>query len=130
MANGHANQRYTPQEVAQAILESYGILAEAARRLGCSRMAVYNYIRRYATCRAALAEAREIVGDRAEGRLFRAIAEGEPWAIQFYLSRQCRDRGYGDRLTIEGDPARPLRIVLRWDDGTPVDATPAEGGES
>lgn len=31
MAHGHANQRYTPQEVAQAILESYGILAEAAR---------------------------------------------------------------------------------------------------
>ena len=39
--------------------------------------------------------------DTAEDRLFQAVDTGEPWAVQFLLTRLGRGRGYGDKLEID-----------------------------
>lgn len=47
--------------------------------------------------------------DRAELKLDVAIENGEPWAIGMTL-KAARSRQYGDRLTLEGDEAKPLTV--------------------
>ena len=40
-------QRYTAKQIRDAIVETKGVLARAARKLGCSDATVRNYVRRY-----------------------------------------------------------------------------------
>jgi len=47
--------------------------------------------------------------DRAELKLDVAIEQGEPWAIGLVL-KSARSRMYGDRVTLEGDEAKPLTV--------------------
>lgn len=47
--------------------------------------------------------------DRAELGLDVAIEKGEPWAIGLVL-KSARSRQYGDRVTLEGDEAKPLTV--------------------
>jgi hypothetical protein len=93
-------KRYTAEQVAQAIRDSNGIKAVAARRLGCSRQTVVKYASDYAICREACITSRETVVDLAEGQFVAAIGRGEPWAVSMALKTLGRDRGYGDRLDL------------------------------
>lgn len=113
---GTPTERFTPEQVAEALIESFGVMAVAARRLGVTRMTIWRYIRRYETCRKAREEGRERLKDLAESKLVEAIADREPWAIQFYLRTQGRDRGYGDEVKVLGDPSQPLvfKVVTHW----------------
>lgn len=101
LAAKKSQQRYTAEEVAEAIELSKGLVSVAARRLGCSRETVRLYAKRYVSVQRAIADAREDVKDLGEARLFQAIDRGEAWAVCFFLKTQGRDRGYVERIEQE-----------------------------
>jgi len=111
---------FTPEEVAAAISENHGVIAGAARSLGCSRDTVERYVDRHAVVRAAFNEARELIVDMAEAVVIKRLGEGDLGAAKFVLSTIGRDRGWG--RTVPPDPpehgSRPA-AGLRTDDPAP-----------
>ena len=94
-------EKYTAAQVIAAVRETKGMLTIAAKRLGCDPVTIYRYVREYPTVAAAVKEQRESVTDMAELALYKAIQEGEGWAVCFYLKTQGKGRGYIERQEIE-----------------------------
>jgi hypothetical protein len=108
-----ANKRqYTAEQVIEALKASAGIQAAAARRLGCDRNTIANYIKRYATVRQALEEARDTTIDLAESKLIEKVQAGEWPAIAFTLKTVGRHRGYVERSEVTGQDGEPLPIAI------------------
>jgi hypothetical protein len=92
--------KFKPHQIVHALNETRGMIYLAAERLGCEADTVYNYAKRYASVREAIARHRGRTTDIAELKLYQAINEGEAWAVQFYLKTQGRDRGYVEKLDV------------------------------
>ena len=107
-----ASQRYTMQQVADAIRQARGMLTVTADILNCEPGTVYRYLERYPQLRLVVTEARERMTDIAENALYRAIEDTQPWAVAMYLKSQGRSRGYGDQsqLEISGPGGGPIRL--------------------
>ena len=95
------HEKYTAAQVIQAVRETKGMLTVAAKRIGCHPETIYRYVREYPTVAAAVKEARESVTDMAELALYKAIQDGEGWAVCFYLKTQGKGRGYIEKQQIE-----------------------------
>lgn len=93
--------RYTATEVIAAIKDSGGIKAAIAKRLGCHRHTVDNYIERYATVKRAYEAEREGIVDLAEGQFVKKISDGFWPAIRLALLTLGKDRGYVEKQQIE-----------------------------
>ena len=106
-----ATERYTAGQIIESIEKSKGILASAAKSLGCTRTTVQNYIDRYATVRAAQAEASETTIDFVESQLLKNINEGDTTSIIFFLKTKAKHRGYVERQEISGANGAPLASV-------------------
>ena len=87
-------ERYTAQQMIDALHETKGMVSLAAKRLGCDPHTVYRYIREYPTVAHAQKLEREAMTDVAELALYKAIKDGEGWAVCFYLKTQGKQRGY------------------------------------
>jgi hypothetical protein len=87
-------QRYTAKQVANALIETKGMLFIAAERLGCDPETIRNYCRRYPSVQAARDAQRGIMVDTAELKLWQSIQNGEAWGIAFALKHLGKDRGY------------------------------------
>jgi hypothetical protein len=90
-------QRYTPQQIIEALERSKGLKNLAAKALGCDVDTVGNYIRRYPKVRAVAETQRGLMVDLAESKLYEAIQTGQPWAITLCLKTLGKDRGYVER---------------------------------
>jgi hypothetical protein len=93
--------KYDPQEIIRALNDTRGMIYLAAERMGCEADTIYNYAKRFPAVAAAIQRHRERTTDIAELKLYQAITNGEPWAIQFYLKTQGRGRGYQDSLKVD-----------------------------
>lgn len=91
-------QRYTPDQVAEAVTKSRGILTGAAQALGCSRQTVDNYVKRHKKVRDAYDNARETTIDFVETKLLKNIDSGDTTAMIFFLKTIGRSRGYVERV--------------------------------
>lgn len=105
-----AKNGFTAEQMITAIRESNGILAVSARKLGCSRQTVHNYVNKFATVRDAYHDARETNIDYAEGKLMKAIDKGSVPALMFFLRTIGRHRGYVERQELAGVKDAPLKI--------------------
>src|ERR687898_2491658 len=85
-------RKYTQEEMIEALEESRGLIAPAARALGCSRATVRSYIDEYSAVAQAKLDQEEAVKDMAENALYAASLRGEAWAICFYLKCRAKDR--------------------------------------
>jgi hypothetical protein len=103
-------QRYTAQQVIDALQTTKGMVFLAAKRLQCAPETVVNYCRRYPSVEAAKQDARGELLDVAEIKLWQAVQRDDAWAIAFALRTLGRGRGYVERLdlhlTIERAAAR------------------------
>lgn len=97
------NEKYAPEQVADALERSKGLVSVAARSLGCDTNTIRRYIAKYVSVQKAKDEAREGIKDLAEARLFQAIDRGEPWAVGMLLRTVGKDRGYVERHEVEND---------------------------
>lgn len=117
-----AEERFTPEQLIEALHEHHGVKIRAAKALGCSRMTVENYVKRYDDVRDAVLDAREGMKDIAEDSLHKKVEEGEAWAVCFYLKTQAKDRGYVERQEVAptdptGQPLDLAGLVLLARDG-------------
>ena len=87
-------QRFSTQQVINALRSARGIQYGAALILKCTRQTVSNYIDRYPTVKQVYDEERESMIDIAESRLLDSVIRGDAWAIGFTLRTLGRDRGY------------------------------------
>lgn len=101
--------KYSAKKVAEAIVASHGILAQAATMLGCTRQTVYSYIKKYPTVKAAHEEAREVMLDTTEGKLYEAVTGGNLGAIIFTLKTIGAHRGFVERREYSGPGGGPIQ---------------------
>ena len=109
-------RKFTPEDIIGALEQSRGLIAPAARALGCSRATIRSYIDEYAEVAQAKLDQREAVTDMAENALYAAILRGEGWAICFYLKCMAKDRGYVERAEVSGPGGKPVSIKLVYDE--------------
>lgn len=98
-----AETKYNASEIIEAVRGSKGVISAIATRLHVERQTVYSYMERYATVKQAIEDERESMKDYAEGKLYQHIKEDNITALIFYLKTQASDRGYVERLRIEGN---------------------------
>lgn len=94
-------RKFLVSQVAEALQKSHGLQKLAAEELHCSRRTIANYVKEHPTVAEAYDEAREVVLDVAESKLYKAINDGKEWAIKFYLSTVGKSRGYTQKQEIE-----------------------------
>ena len=109
-------RKYTQEQVIEALEQSKGMIAPAARALGCSRDTIRTYLEEYTAVAQAKLDQREAVTDMAENALYAAILRGEAWAICFYLKCMARDREYVEKAEISGPGGKPISIKLVYDE--------------
>lgn len=92
-----ADDKFTPQQVIDALTAARGMRTLAARSLGCA----YNTIRRYIETYPEVAEAeqlaREVMLDAVELKLFDRCMKDDITAIIFMLKTQGKRRGYVEK---------------------------------
>jgi hypothetical protein len=94
--------KYTVEQVIEAIRGAKGILTVASNALGCSRTTVHNYVNKYPTVKAAYEEASETLLDFTEQQLYKQVADGNITAIIFTLKTKGKHRGYVERQEVTG----------------------------
>ena len=109
-------RKYTQEEMIKALEESKGLIAPAARALGCSRDTIRSYLEEYTAVAQAKLDQREAVTDMAENALYQAILDREAWAVCFYLKCMAKDRGYVERAEVTGTNGAPVKIRLVYDE--------------
>jgi|TARA_R100000152_G_C6668433_1_gene105423 hypothetical protein len=106
-----ATQKLKKENVEKALKELSGNILQCANRLGCSRKAVYDAVKRY-ELEPVLEECREEMVDIAENALHNLIRNEHASAIMFYLRTQgkSRGRGYVERQETTGADGEAIKI--------------------
>jgi len=105
----HPKTGPTETEIIAALTQTHGMLSKAARILGCDRKTISNRLKEFPSIGQALEETEALRLDQAETMLDRNIAKGEQRAIEFFLSKKGRGRGYG---TDSKDDEPDLQTVI------------------
>ena len=109
-------RKYSVEQIIAALGESHGMIAPAARSLGCSRDTIRRYLAEYPEIAEAIEDANEEVNDIAELKLLDAIKRGEAWAICFRLKTKAKNRGYVEKAELTGTNGAPVKIKLVYDE--------------
>ena len=75
---------------------------------------MWTFCQRRESLRRVAADLREGMKDEAEGMLHKAVLQGEPWAVKFYLLTQAKDSGYSTRTELAGAsdvPPVPVQFI-------------------
>lgn len=80
------------------ILAFSNVSYELTRRLGVSRKAVHNIVKRHPKVNEAMTEAREELLDLSEIKIFAAVAQGNFKVYCWALERLGKHRGYTRQL--------------------------------
>lgn len=109
---GGKPEKFTKEQVIQALQNSGGMVYMAARALKCNPLTIYNYRDRHPEVREAIDNARGELLDTAELALKRAVLNGEAWAVCFALKTVGKGRGYIERQEFTGANGDPIRIEI------------------
>lgn len=119
-------ERYSVEQVAEALRQSAGIYTAAAVMLQCAPNTVRNYVERYPELQDVLDDVLRVNLDLAEIGLINQIKNAEAKdhykSLAFYLANKGQDRGYGNR---GGRPKKPETVAaegldLRSEEGVRV----------
>lgn len=116
--------------VAAALAELQGNVAATAKRFGVARQSVQAIIDKRPSLQKVCHDAREGMLDHAESSLYRAVINGEAWAVCFFLKTQGKKRGYveKDASGDEKDMGRYI-LVVPAEKKRPIEAESADGEE-
>lgn len=119
----HSNEKYSQAKIIKALRASRGMIAAAARMLGCTRQTIYDAIVRHPEINQVVAGERELMLDQAELKLQEAIDGGEGWAVRYFLSTQGQARGYIERQRVDVEDKR-ITVIVNRGGGAVLDAQP------
>lgn len=92
---------FSYDQMAAAIEATYGVKTEAARLLGCDRMTVHRYIKKYPDLLELCKRQDDKILDLAEEMLFLKVMGGDMRAIMFTLRCKGKRRGWVEKHIIE-----------------------------
>ena len=90
----------TNELIAVELAQNDGNVAAVARRFSVSRQAILKRINKSEPLQQILEDAREGMLDEGEASLYRAVKQGEAWAVCFFLKTQGKRRGYTEKNEI------------------------------
>lgn len=102
--------KLTEERVALALHETGAIIADAAQKLGVSRVALYRFIKKHSAMQDLRLEIENETIDLAEYHIVQAILAGDMKTIRWYLERKGRHRGYVTRSEQTGADGEPLQF--------------------
>ena len=131
-----SNNKFTAEQVIEAIKGSGGIKSTIASKLGCAWNTVDSYVKNRPTVAAAYKAERESILDLSEGvvmmniQLAAKIQRDEKQMAdtsdaKWVLARLGRDRGFGDRTDLGNADGEPLKVVWEHDARSQVQDTGA-----
>lgn len=97
------------EDIREALLKRFGVIAVAARDLGVGRETLRHYIDARGHLKAVEEQAREGLLDVAESKMINAIAKGDGNMVRFYLERHGAHRGYGKKTEHTGAGGGPIK---------------------
>ncbi len=103
-------ERFTQEQIAQALEAAHGLVAPAAKRLHCSEGTIRNYLKRYPELRAIAQEFRSALVDIAEGKLAAALHANDFRAVRLVLITLGKGRGYTVRMETTGPDGGAIPI--------------------
>ena len=112
----HRNNKVKVAEMADAIRQSSGIKAVAARILNVNWNTVNAYIKKYPTCLAAYEEATKQITDIARGNLVGAIRAGDVAESKWWLSKKDPDFKETQRVENVGSDDGPMVFKVVYDE--------------
>jgi len=118
-----ANEKYTAQEMINALTETRGMITLAAKRLGCAPNTVRRYVENYVTVAEAKYEAHENLGDQVELTLVsEALGERDAngkytrapntASLIFLAKTKYKDRGYVERQEFTGKDGNDFTLKI------------------
>jgi len=90
-----------PKDYIRAIVRTGGFITKAAELLGVTYQSVQDKIKDWPEVKEAYEFVIEKRFDMTESKLFQAIANGEPWAVMFFLRYKGRKRGYMEKAQVD-----------------------------
>lgn len=118
----------TPIIITRELIEeltptSKGVMANIAKNIGVSRQAVKQFLDKDENkdLKEKILEARQVVIDVAENKLFEQVEAGEQWAVKYVLSTIGKKRGYVERQELAGVVDEPITIVYKRKEDTNED---------
>ena len=105
----HNNEKFTPEQVIEALEQSAGIYLGASGMLNCSSTTIANYVGRYPKVAEAKERISEEILDIAETNLVKGIQDGSEKYTMFILGTRGKSRGYSRRTELTGEGGGPLR---------------------
>lgn len=105
-------EKFTQEQVIEAVKAAKGKIATAARKLGCDRQTIYNYAERYPEIQGVIDQERDIFLDEVEDALSARIKAGDTTAIIFALKTLGKSRGYIERQELTGKDGEPINQGL------------------
>ena len=103
------NNKITKTNLEKALRDLDANFLQCANRLGCSRKAVYDAVKRY-ELEPVLEECREEMVDIAENALHNLVRNEHASAIMFYLRTMGKGRGYVERQETTGADGEAIKI--------------------
>lgn len=104
--------RYTNEMIADGLKAAKGMVYVAAKQIGCTPETIYQRLKRSPELATLHESLHGEIGDIAELRLYKAIQDGEHWAITFYLRTKGRHRGYVERNEISGPDGGAIDVAI------------------
>lgn len=89
-------------QLLEALERNLGLVTPSCKNVGISRNQYYIYYNTDPAFKKAVDDINEITLDFAENQLLKKIKEGSERSILFYMKYKGRNRGYNERLEIEG----------------------------
>lgn len=83
-------------------VSSHGVVSVIAKRMGVNRRTVYRAKKKWAAIDEAIQDEKETLKDFAESKIYQHISRNNIAMTIFYAKTQMQDRGYVEKLIIEG----------------------------
>lgn len=106
-------QRFTKQQIAEALEKAAGFQTVAAQILKCDRMTIANYLKRYPELAEIHTNVVDTFLDKAELKLQGQIEKGNMAAIIFYLKTKGKTRGYVERVENELSTNSVIHVEIK-----------------
>jgi len=98
MAN---KNKYSLEQIKDAITKAGGFISIACKSLGCTRKTIYNYMEKYPEIKEVVSDIREHYLDIAEASLIQKVKDGNTPELLFYLKTIGKTRGYIEKQQLD-----------------------------
>ena len=102
------------ERAVEAALKKYsGNMAAVGRAFDVDRSTVHTFVHKRPRLMKTMNDCQESFKDNAESALQKAIIEGEPWAVCFFLKCKAKERGYVERSEVTGKDGDPIKHEIK-----------------